>query len=195
MRGMLSLLLLSALGLATPAYAGEVASRTFVPRPVAGHAVFDMRVGSDSTGDFRPYLCAEGHPTAWLGFEACGTGSGFLHNADAPDMAHFRVRGRALTVQRGRVGADLVFGLGFAEIQSTADAPGFQFGRARTEQPIEAAGPEASVSVKSRVWLDERAYLVADANVGAAYIEAAPQVIGRGGPTVPFAALTVGLGF
>ena len=71
---------------------------------------------------------------------------------------------------------------------------GFRFGR-QEEGAVEAAGAEASLSVKGRFYTTPGTYLVADVNAGAAYIPGAPQVFGRGGPVVPFAAATVGLGF
>ncbi len=88
-------------------------------------------------------------------------------------------------------------GAGFAEVQSGMDQTGFRFGRAASDDQVEAAGPEASISVKGRLWVDDggRTYVTADLNAGAAYIEAARTVIGHGGPVVPFAAATVGYGF
>ena len=112
-------------------------------------------------------------------------------------MAHFRTRARALGLDRGRAELDLLVGAGFAEIQRTADAHGFKFGKPTEAHPIEAAGPEASLALKGRLWLDNggRTYASADLSAGAAAIAGAPQVLGHGGTLVPFAALTVGLGF
>lgn len=176
----------------------QSSSRAFKPRPIAGHAVFDLRIGVDRIDTQHPFLCAEASPLGWLSVEGCGTGAGFLHqDPDAPDMAHFRARARATSVQLGRATADLLLGAGFAEIQRTADRPGFLFGPERTADQIEAAGPEASVSLKGRYWLDAggRTYATADLNAGIAAIPAAPVVIGDGGPIVPFASLTFGFGF
>ena len=156
-----------------------------------------MRVGVDRMDQTHPYLCAEVSPTGWLSVEGCGTGQGVLHQGDEPDMAHFRTRFRTIGLDRGRAEVDLLVGAGFAEVQTTRDRPGFKFGKATEEQPIEAAGPEASVATKSRLWLDNggKTYMSADLSAGAAIIPAAPEVIGRGGAVVPFAAFTVGLGF
>jgi len=173
-------------------------SETFVQRPVAGHPVFDMRIGADRIDVGHPFICAEAAPLKWLSVEGCGTGSGFLHHdPDYSDMAHFRARGRVFNTGEGRTSADVLVGLGFAEVQTTADEAGFKFGKATEPDPIEAAGPEASVSIKGRLWLDGggRTYATADLNAGAAVIAAAPEVLGQEGPVVPFAALTVGLGF
>ncbi|HHO51587.1 MAG TPA: hypothetical protein ENK18_12115 [Deltaproteobacteria bacterium] len=176
----------------------QSSSQAFKPRPIAGHAVLDLRVGVDRIDTQHPFLCAEISPLSWLSVEGCGTGSGFLHqDPNAPDMAHFRTRARAASVSLGRTTADLLLGAGFAEVQRTADQPGFLFGPQRDSEQIEAAGPEASASIKGRYWLDAggRTYAAADLNAGVAAIPAAPVVIGNGGPIVPFASLTLGFGF
>lgn len=168
----------------------------FVPQPVASRPVFDMRVGVDSSARATtPYICAEGYPLARVSLEACGTGAGILHQGPAAEMAHFRGRFTAWEHDAGRVEGGLLLGAGFAEVQRAADAPGFRFGEAQTDDQVEAAGGEVSASLKGRVWVDERAYLVADLNAGAAYIPAAPTVMGSDGPVLAFGALTLGLGF
>ena len=179
------------------ALAQETDSRTISRRPVAGHAVFDLRAGVQASDLQHAYICAEGSPTAWLSLEACGNGSGVLHQSPSPDLAHFRSRVRAAGASVGRLDADLLFGVGFAELQRTADQPGFKFGRARADDQVEGAGPEASVSVKGRFWTDAggRTYVSADLNAGAAVIPAATTILDQDGPVVPFGALTVGLGF
>lgn len=177
---------------------GGSSSEVFIQRPVAGHPVFEMRIGVDRVDVGHPFVCAELSPLRWLSVEGCGTGSGFLHHdPDYPDMAHFRARANVFGVGEGRTTADLLVGAGFAEVQTTADEPGFKFGQAKEPDQVEAAGPEASVSMKGRLWLDNtgRTYATADLNAGAALIPAAPEVLGQDGPVVPFAALTFGLGF
>lgn len=183
--------------LAAAAAWAETRSEAVRPNPIAGHAVLELRVGVDRIDAQHPVICAEGSPLAWLSVEGCGTGSGFLHHDDAPDMAHFRARARVLEVGEGRASASLLGGLGFAEVQRGADAAGFKFGEARAADQVEGAGPEASVGIKGRYWVDPgaRTYLSADLTTGAAIIASAPTVIGSGGPVVPFAAITVGYGF
>jgi hypothetical protein len=172
-------------------------SEAVIARPIAGHPVFELRVGVDRVDAQHPFLCAEGAPLAWLSFEACGTGSGLLHHDDDPDFAHFRGRARPWTASHGRGSVDWLVGAGFGEVQRTADAPGFRFGRPQVADPVEAAGPEASTALKGRYWVDPgaRTYLTADLTVGVAAIVGAPEVLGRGGTAVPFTSLTVGLGF
>lgn len=182
--------------LSTPALAQESESHAWAPRPMAGHAVFDLRVGVDQLGPSHPFICGEISPLPWLSVEGCGTGSGFLHQGDEPDMAHFRSRFKAAQWSQGRTELNLLLGGGFAEVQSTADQPGFKFGTPKESDPIEAAGPEASVGVKGRAWLDPqgKTYVTADWTSGAAYIPGAEAVLGAG-PVVPFTSLTMGLGF
>ena len=182
----------------SPALAQQNAVTAYRPRPVAGHPVLEMRVGADRANPQHPYLCGELIPLAALSLEGCGTGAGFLHqDNDSIDMAHFRARLRALSVSRGRTSADLLLGGGFAEVQRTVDEAGFRFGRARSADQVEAAGPEASISIKGRYWVDRggRAFATADLNAGVANIPAAPTVFDGGGPWIPFAALTIGMGF
>lgn len=185
------------------AFAQEVAVQgAFTPRPIARHPVFDMRVGADTppavtetAAVARPFLCAEVTPIARFSVEACGTGSGFLHRDDAPEMAHFRARAAVLRARRGRLEGEAVAGLGFAELQVGEDAPGFRFGPATSADQVEGAGPEASVSAKGRVWFAPAAYAVVDANVGLAWIAAAPAILEGAEALVPFGALTIGAGF
>ncbi|MEZ4241458.1 MAG: hypothetical protein R3F59_35970 [Myxococcota bacterium] len=190
---MVGVYLVSALALA-----GSSSTAT-IPRPVAGHPVLELRVGADRVDELRhPVVCAEGAPLSWLSFEACGTGAGIWHDdAEATDMAHFRARGRVAGATSGRGTLDALVGAGFLEVQRTArDAPGFRFGRAREPDQVEAAGPELSATVKGRWFVDPgaRTFLTADFNVGAAVVPAAPTVMGTG-PVIPFALLSVGVGF
>ncbi|MCB9676711.1 MAG: hypothetical protein H6737_16460 [Alphaproteobacteria bacterium] len=187
-------MILALLALTASADDEVVKNRTFVRKPVAGRPVFDLRIGAQSIDGRHPYMCGEGNPLAWLSIEACGTGAGIFHQSPGYDMAHFRTRVRALHGETGRADLDLLVGAGFAEVQSTTDQAGFRFGR-QPEGAVEAAGAEGSVSVKGRFFTTPGTYLVADVNAGAAVIPGAPQVFGRGGPVVPFATATVGLGF
>lgn len=173
----------------------EVCSEIFVPRPVAGYAVFELRSGLSNVGPAdHPYICAEVKPLERFGFEACGNGAGILHQANVPDLAHFRGRGTVWQHQDERWSGYAVLGVGLAEVQRQADRPGFAL-TDEGEGAIEAAGPEISASAQGRYWIDEKAYAVVDANVGIAYVPGAGSVIGRGGPAVPFLLVTAGLGF
>lgn len=170
-------------------------STVHVPRPLAGRPVLDLRVGADTAGSLEaPQVCMEGYPIAWLSVEACGNGSGIWRQNVGTDVAHFRTRVRALHSQNGRLEAELLPGIGFTEVQVGEDRAGFLFGQARSADQVEAAGAEASLSAKVRVWVD-RAYFVVDVNAGAAIIPAQPVVTGATGPVLGFGAVTVGAGF
>lgn len=173
----------------------RVETEVFRPAPVAGYSVFEIRSGLSTVGPAdHPYICAELRPLERVSFEACGNGAGFLHNAPVPDLAHFRARAAVWREQRERWSGALVIGAGLAEVQRTADRPGFVL-----DDPgpgaVEAAGPEVSASASGRYWFDERAFAVVDANVGVAYVPGAPSVIGYGGNAVPFLLITAGVGF
>ena len=177
---------------------GAVASQSqvFRPDPLAGRPVFDLRVGVDSTDALEhPYLCAEGSPTRRLSLEACGDGSTAWHPGAAPSMMHLRARVLAAEASRGRVEGALLPGVGISEIQVAEDELGLMFGAARSEDQVEGAGPEASVSAKARLWVHEKAYVTVDANVGAAWIPASTVVLDQDRPFVGFGILTAGLGF
>ncbi len=167
-----------------------------LPRPVAGHPVLDVRLGVDDRTGGHPVVCIKGSPLRAWSVEACGTGQGILHDGEGIDMAHFRGRFAPVTFTRGRLDGEFALGAGLAEIQAGRDEPGFRLGRAE-DGAVEAAGPEVSASLAGRVWLDTtgRTYLTADFTAGAAYIQGAPNVLGQGEATVPFAGFSAGLGF
>ncbi len=177
------------------AWAGDVRVERYQGRSV--RPIADLRIGVDGVGQgtdrVLPYVCGEIMPMRRLSIEGCGNGSGILHQSDAPDMAHFRLRGVVATQSSGRTDRSVIAGIGFMEVQRTADRPGFRFGEAQTGA-VEAAGPEASLGVKGRYWLADRGYLTADAVVGVGHVGGAPAVMGWNSPIVPFASLTVGLG-
>jgi hypothetical protein len=180
------------------AHAGGLQSRFDLPRPVAGHAIFDLRLGVDGvvTGDqeLRPYVCGELTPFKRVGIEACGNGSGVLHQSDGPDVAHFRLRGAPLAFEDGRTHGMVMVGVGFTEVQRSADRPGFRFGAASEDQ-VEAAGPEVSVGIKGRYWVSPHSHIAVDLVAGTAYIPGAPTVMGWASPVVPFVSLSTGMGF
>jgi hypothetical protein len=184
---------------------GVTQSTAELRSPVAQHPVFELRAGVDARpggpgeGPTRPYLCGELTPLKRVGIEACGNGAGVLQDEQLSDFAHFRARYTALQRQVGRWDLDVLAGVGWAEVQVGQDAAGFRFGEAQAGQ-VEAAGAEASASLKARAWLHERVYGTVDLNVGTAVIPGAPEVLstpqGPGaGPVVPFGSITAGVGF
>jgi hypothetical protein len=161
------------------------------------HPLFDLRVGFMSVDELAPeqapYMCGAVNPLSWLSVEACGNGAGILHQKDIADFAHFRLRAETVKLTEGRVETALMTGVGFAEVQRSADAPGFRFGGAESGQ-VEAAGPEVSMGVRMRMWSSNQVYMVVDADAGLAHIPGAPEVMGAQDAHVPFGALTIGMG-
>jgi hypothetical protein len=180
------------------AQAGALQLRTELPRPVAGHAIFDLRLGMNgilqADEQVRPDLCAEVSPMRRISVEACGNGSGVLHQNDGPDMAHFRLRGAPIVFGDGAMDGRVLVGAGFTEVQRASDQPGFRFGEAN-ETAVEAAGPEVSVGLKGRFWVTPHSHIAVDVVAGSAYIPGAPSVMGWESPVVPFVSLSTGMGF
>ena len=140
-----------------------------------------------------PYVCGQAYASSRFSVEACGNGSGFLHQKDAPDTAHFRARYSVIQrgVQRSDWAVDV--GTGIAEYQLGADKLGFSFGKAERGQR-EAAGPEATLSLTGRRWLSEIGYGTMDVTVGGAYVAGAPVVLG-GSVFQQFGSISFGVGF
>ena len=187
------------------AHADEEAAAMVVRQPLASHPVFELRAGVDARsggpgeGPARPYLCGELTPLPRVGIEGCGNGAGVLQDEQLSDFAHFRARLTAVQRQVGRWDLDVIAGVGWAEVQRGRDAPGFRFGAAEAGA-VEAAGAEASASVKGRAWVHERVYGTVDVNVCTAVIPGAPEVLSGArapgpGPIVPFGSITAGIGF
>ena len=185
------LLLLATLSLAsepTPA----VASQAFVPRPALGRPVVELRGGLHGGG--QPLICGEVAPHRYLALDACGTGSGWFHQRPTTEMSHYRIEGTIPLLRRGRLEAYVQPGLGMAEVQRDGDLPGFRFESNAAPQQTEAAGPEATLSLRGRGWFHAWAYATVELNAAVAHIPAAPVTVGTSSSTVPSAALTVGLG-
>jgi hypothetical protein len=169
-----------------------IASEVFLPRPFLGRPVVDVRGGWQADGNAT--ICAEASPLVFVSLDACGTGSGWFHQRPTTEMSHYRVEANLPLARTGRFEALLQPGVGLAEVQRDGDAPGFRFERTAGPQQTEAAGPEATLSVRGRGWFHHRAYASVEINAAVAHIPAAPQAVGSPSSTVPSAALTVGLG-
>lgn len=176
--------------------AAPTAARTFLPHPVAGHEIFEMRGGVAATsGGSGGTICAEATPHRYVSIEACGNGGGFLYPEAGDDLMHVRAEGNVPLLRTGRAGLTLQAGVGFAELQRGEDAPGFRFGAADSPDQRDGAGADGSLSLKARLWATPGVYTSFELNGGAAWIPAAPVILGRGGPLVPYTQATVGLGF
>lgn len=156
---------------------------------------FHMRVGGSSGNrTVRPEICAEVAPHERISVQACGTGTGIWHNDPAPQLAHFRVDAH-LTAFRALGGVlKPLFGLGFAELQVGTDDPGFQF-TSTGARKVETAGPEAAWSLRYVRPLDRHFELIADANIGAAWMAHARELAVPQSRFQPFLSISVGVGF
>lgn len=162
-------------------------------RPVRNYV--NLRGGATTgSSNRRPELCLEVSPIELLSAEACGTGSGFLHNAPDPEIAHFRAKITFLTRRLALATFDARAGLGFAELQVGEDGPGFHFGGVGPTG-TETAGPEAGLFLRAMVPLGLGFELVGELSLGAAYFAHAGSLVRPMRPLQPFAALNVGIGF
>lgn len=141
----------------------------------------------------RPNICLEASPWAPLSVETCGTGSGFIHDDPAPEMAHFRAHFRLAEWRAGKARLRPRIGAGMAELQTGKDAPGFRF--ADAGGGISTAGPETLGSLQVVHPAGGGFELVAEAHMGAAYLAHAPALTPRFDATQPFGGVTVGIGF
>ena len=133
--------------------------------------MINFRGGISSVNEAqRPTMCLEVLPWGPLSLEACGTGAGILHSAAGAEMAHFRTKWTALTWKLDSSNLKVQPGIGFAELQLTADKPGFRFG-SQGGDSIETAGPEGSVSFQWHSDLFSGLELVGDLNMGLGWFQ------------------------
>jgi hypothetical protein len=155
----------------------------------------NLRIGSSTANlSERPELCLELAPHRRISVEGCGSGTGFLHRDPDPALSHFRAE---LAVAGWRLDAWLVrvqAGLGFAELQVGADAPGFSFGGARGDR-TSTSGPELSAAVQGRFPLSGRWDLVIELGVAAAWFSHAGELALPQARFQPSAGFSAGVGF
>jgi hypothetical protein len=155
----------------------------------------NFRVGASSGNQSgRPAFCLEGTPFSFVSVEACGTGSGILHHARDPETAHFRAKVRAYSLHLEHFSLEVLGGLGVAEYQIDADAPGFRFTDAGSKG-VETAGPEASAHLRLKLPAIFGFEVVADLEATAAWLPAARDLVIPTSPFHPTVGLTVGAGF
>lgn len=155
----------------------------------------NMRLGTASTDHTgRPTVCLEITAVWRLSVEGCGTGSGFLHRESGAELAHFRAKARVYqrAVQRGLLRVQT--GVGFAELQLDADEAGFEFGTP-TGRRIEAAGPEAALSVQWLRPLSRGWEIVLGTSAGAAWIPHAADLAEPQAELQPFVSFEAGIGW
>lgn len=161
-----------------------------VPPP---RTFLDLRLGATSTETWTQ-VCAAGYPLEMLALEACGNGSGFLHQEPAPEIAHFRGKVRLLQQRLGPVYLEPWLGLGFAELQVGADAPGFDFfGTGPTD--VETAGAEAGGALRAVLPLGAGFEVIGNVDLSLAYFPRAPDLVRPMSPWQPTLSADVGIGW
>jgi len=161
------------------------ASRTFV----------NARVGAASSNENgRPEVCVEGAPLAVLSVEACGTGAQVWHDDPAPEMAHFRVKGRFLSLALPRFFLQGFAGAGFAELSVGRDQPGFKFNGV-ADGLVSTAGPELTLTARALMPMGQGFDLLGDLSFAGAYLPNADDLITPRSRFQPTLALSLGLGF
>ncbi|MEO0606178.1 MAG: hypothetical protein AAF211_32415 [Myxococcota bacterium] len=166
-------------------------------RPLLGHAFVELRGGVQGGGatGVGGTLCGQISPLRYVAIEACGSGGGFLFPDASSELVHFRAEAHIPLMSQGALDLALEPGVGFAELEAGADAPGFRFGPARSPDQREGAGPAASLALKGRWWARPRWFVTMETGVSVASIPSAPVVAGTSGPVITSGMTTVGLGF
>lgn len=169
--------------------AGEVAAEHVPP----SHRV-NLRAGLASSDDVdRPTICLEVVAVLTVSVEACGTGSGILHNQVGRQIAHFRLN--VPLVRRAIWGGwgNLRAGAGFAELEVGEDRPGFDFGD--PDQPGSTAGPDAAVSIQWMRTIGKGVELVGTGTLGLAWFSGADRLVLPQDRFQPYASIELGVGW
>lgn len=175
--------------------APETAITIFDEAPATPRNFGNFRAGAgSSTENGHPYLCLEVSPLAFLAFEGCGTGSGFLHDDQAPETAHFRSKLRMGSYQFRGGFLQPHLALGFAELQVAEDSPGFDFAGTGPDG-VETAGPEAGLGMRWVYPLSRTVEFVGDAALSYAWMPHAPELTDPHSAHIVTASFTLGVGF
>lgn len=159
----------------------------------------NLRVGSSSATaeSGHPDICAETTPVSFLSLEACGTGSGILHDSGS-DLMHLRAKWNVLQWQPGGEPRGLtlepVVGIGMAELQVASDEPGFRFDDTGSTR-AETAGAEGVLQLRLLYPLERGVELVGAVEFGAAYLPHAGELVTPKPELLPFAGVSLGFGF
>jgi hypothetical protein len=185
-------------------YSGPAAAQDVSPGSAPGtdsnvkeapRTYFNLRIGAATTSaSGRPEICVEGAPTEYLSLEACGTGSGILHDDPAPEVAHFRmpITPYRLTLEHSALAFRVA--PGFAELQVGRDTPGFEFS-GTGEANVETAGPSLTGSVQWAVPMAYDVEFLMNVDAGLAWFPHAGDLSAPMPVWQPFFGLNAGIGF
>jgi hypothetical protein len=155
----------------------------------------NFRAGAGSSSENgHAYLCLEGSPLWFVSIEGCGTGSGFLHEDDAPETAHFRTKLSPGIWKWNEGFLQPHVDLGFAELQVGEDTSGFDFAGTGPDG-VETAGPEAGLGIRLLYPLSRMVEIVGDASVSYAWMPHAPDLVDPHSEHQLTASFTLGVGF
>ncbi len=186
----------------TPLFIGSLLNTT-TPRYQSKQHItqqhINFRMGASSaTTNGMPTLCLEGgtpNRIPKFSLEACGTGTGFVHQQVGIDVLHMRGKYTVFERTIGSSQLNTSVGAGFAEVQVSNDELGFQFTEARNG--IETSGPEVSGSAQWLIPLSPngQSELILDVNAGAAYFEYGPSLTLPQPRLFPFVEISAGFGW
>ncbi len=182
-----------------PAFAqAETIELQAAPPPAMSEPIrnwVNLRVGAQGS-ELREAsnMCLEIAPLAILSVEACGTGSRVLYPSSSAEMSHWRMYGTLYEWEYEKAWLRPRIGAGFAELQVAADSPGFFFGGTDPNR-AETAGPEGVASLQMLYPLVGGLEVVAEMNVGVAWLRHAGDLVRPMNDIQPFGGLTVGLGW
>lgn len=164
------------------------------PRRPPAHRL-NLRAGLATSDEVqRPVVCLEVVAVWATSVEACGTGSGILHDEVGRQIAHFRLN--VPFVRRGLLGgwAAVRGGAGFAELEVGEDHPGFRFGDPDPSARGSVAGPDAAISMQWLRPMGAGIELVATATAGLAWFASADELVEPQAHFQPYVSVEVGVG-
>ncbi len=177
---------------------GEPASEPAKPEPQpnvdgASRRHFNLRVGASAVADYeRASICLEVAVWRKLTVEGCGNGSGFLHQGDGGELAHFRAKWGLWEDQVAKGTLVAQAGVGFAELQVGRDDPGFEFG---DPTGASAAGAEGAFTMQYYAPVGSGFEFIASSAIGMAYIRGADKLPTAPSKNQPFASFELGIGW
>ncbi len=155
----------------------------------------NLRVGGNSFNQgSHPDLCLELSPLRFLSFEACGTGSGFLHDDPDPEMAHFAAKWRIGMFPTSFGWLSPQVSAGFAELQIDRDEGGFVFDGVSPSRGS-TAGAEVGFSLQAMFALSPGWEWILEVKLAAAYLPYAPDLLRPHDTLQPTLTFSGGVGF
>ncbi len=155
----------------------------------------NARLGfASSDSNHLPQICVEAAPLAYLSVEACGTGAQLWHNRPQPEMSHYLLKGRVLSLPVAEFVLQAFVVAGFTELSVAADQAGFSF-RGVSDGRASTAGFESGASLRALYPMGKGFEALVDASLLVAYLPHAEELVSARSRVQPSVALSVGIGF